>query len=90
MHNYIDPDMRELIDALSKCIVPNHKAVWRTNHHSPYYSQGRYKRVAWKIFPRKVCRDEIKFLSLQRQIKIAVHDAAVQAAIFVPTTLAEY
>lgn len=45
MHNYIDPDMRELIDALSKCIVPNHKAVWRTNHHSPYYSQGRYKRV---------------------------------------------
>lgn len=46
MQNYIDPEMRELIDALSKCIVPNHKAVWRTNHHSPYYSRGRYKRVA--------------------------------------------
>jgi len=46
MHNYIDPEMRELIDALSKCIVPNHKAVWRVNSHVPYYSRGRYKRVA--------------------------------------------
>ena len=46
MQNYIDTDMRELIDALSKCIVPNHKAVWRVNSHVPYYSRGRYKRVA--------------------------------------------
>ena len=46
MHNYINPDMQELIDALSKCIVPNHKAVWRVNSHVPYYSRGRYKRVA--------------------------------------------
>jgi len=38
--------MRELLDALGKCIVPNHKAVWRTNYHTPYYSRGRYKRVA--------------------------------------------
>lgn len=42
------PDMRELLDALSKCIVPRsrRKAVWRTNYHAPYYSSGRYKRVA--------------------------------------------
>ncbi|MBR1447337.1 MAG: hypothetical protein IJ588_01140 [Prevotella sp.] len=45
---YIDPDMRELLDALSKCIVPRsrRKAVWHTNWHTPYYSPGRYKRVA--------------------------------------------
>ena len=64
MHNYIDPEMRELIDALSKCIVPNHKAVWRTNHHSPYYSQGRYKRVAWKIFSVKNSSKKNKFQKL--------------------------
>ena len=46
MQNYIDPDMRELLDALGKAIVPNHKAVWRENIHVPYYSSGRYKRVA--------------------------------------------
>ena len=46
MQNYIDPDMRELLDALGKAIVPNHKAVWRENIHVPYYSRDRYKRVA--------------------------------------------
>ena len=44
--DYIDADMRELLDALGKAIVPNHKAVWRENIHVPYYSRGRYKRVA--------------------------------------------
>lgn len=45
----IDPDMRELLDALGTIIVPRRagrRTVWRENPHSPYYSPGRYKRVA--------------------------------------------
>lgn len=46
--NYIDAEMRSLLDTLNKCIVPakDRKAVYRTNYHTPYYSRGRYKRVA--------------------------------------------
>ena len=44
----MDNEMRELLDALGKAIVPpgKRKAVWRTNLHTPYYSRERYKRVA--------------------------------------------
>ena len=44
----IDPDMRELLDTLGTMIVPRsrRRAVWRENLHSPYYSPGRYKRLA--------------------------------------------
>lgn len=45
----IDPDMRELLDALGTMIVPRRagrRAVWHENLHSPYYSRNRYKRVA--------------------------------------------
>lgn len=43
--NFIDPEMRELLDAMSKAIVPrkNRKAVVRTNWHTPCYSHSRYK-----------------------------------------------
>lgn len=46
--DYIDAEMRELLDALSKCIVPrkNRRDVYRTNYHVPYYTAGRYRRVA--------------------------------------------
>lgn len=45
----MDSEMRELIEALGKAIVPpgKRKAVWRTNWHAPYYSQERYKRVSF-------------------------------------------
>ena len=44
----MDKEMRELINALGKVIVPpgKRKAVYRTNWHTPYYSRERYKRVA--------------------------------------------
>ena len=44
--NYIDAEMRELLDVLGTAIVPRkkRKAVVRTNHHVPYYSKGRYSR----------------------------------------------
>ena len=44
----MDNEMRGLLDALGKAIVPpgKRKAVWRTNLHTPYYSANRYKRVA--------------------------------------------
>lgn len=43
----IDPDMRQLLDAIGTIIVPrSRRAVWRENLHSPYYSRNRYKRVA--------------------------------------------
>ena len=39
-----DPEMRELLCLLSKCVTG--KRVWQVNHHSPYYSANRYRRVA--------------------------------------------
>lgn len=44
----MDNDMRELLDTLKAAIVPlgKRKAVYRTNWHTPYYSPGRYRRVA--------------------------------------------
>ena len=43
----IDHDMRELIDALSQCIVPRsrRRVAVRTNYHAPYYSSGRYRYI---------------------------------------------
>jgi hypothetical protein len=44
----MDADMRELVAALARAIVPRRErkaAVWRTNLHSPYYSPNRYKRI---------------------------------------------
>lgn len=43
----IDPDMRELLDALSQCIVPRsrRRAAVRTNYHAPYYSSSRYRYI---------------------------------------------
>ena len=43
----MDAEMRELMDALGKAIVPRNKrkAVYRTNWHTPYYSRGRYQRI---------------------------------------------
>ena len=38
--------MRELLDELSKAMVPvtKRKPVYRQNWHIPYYSKGRYTR----------------------------------------------
>ena len=43
---YIDPEMRELLEALGKAIVPRKRrqAAVRTNRHVPYYTDARYKR----------------------------------------------
>ena len=45
--DYIDPEMREILDALAPAIVPRQKrpAVVRTNRHEPYYSRSRYRRL---------------------------------------------
>ena len=45
--NYIDAEMRELLDALGTAVVPRRKRkpVFRTNPHAPYYSKGRYRRI---------------------------------------------
>lgn len=45
--DFIDPEMRELLDVLGRAIVPLHKRkpVLRTNLHVPYYSRGRYDRL---------------------------------------------
>lgn len=42
----IDPEMQELIELLSTAIVPRSRrnAAVRTDYHSPYYSQNRYRR----------------------------------------------
>ena len=44
---YIDPEMREILDALGTAIVPRTKrpARVRTNWHAPYYSPRRYRRL---------------------------------------------
>lgn len=43
----IDKEMRELLDAFRKAIVPRseRKACVRTNWHTPYYSRGRYTKM---------------------------------------------
>lgn len=45
--DYIDAEMRELLDTMSKAVVSrkNRKASVRTNWHAPYYSRGRYSRI---------------------------------------------
>lgn len=45
--DYIDADMRELMDVLGTIIVPRHKrkTVYRDRLHTPYYSRGRYARL---------------------------------------------
>ena len=45
--SYIDPEMREILDALATAIVPrtNRPACVRTNRHAPYYSRSRYRRL---------------------------------------------
>lgn len=43
----IDPEMRELMEVLGKCIVPRsrRRAAVRTNYHAPYYSSRRYRYI---------------------------------------------
>lgn len=45
--DYVDDEMRELLDVMGKAIVPRKKrrAVYRTNWHTPHYSHARYKRI---------------------------------------------
>ena len=50
MNNYpdfIDEEMRELLDTMKKAVVPRRrrKAVVRTNWHTPYYSNKRYRSM---------------------------------------------
>lgn len=44
---FIDAEMRELIDAMSKAVVPisKRKAYVKTNWHAPYYSRKRYSKL---------------------------------------------
>ena len=44
---YVDPDMQELLDVLSRAVVPrgNREEVVRVNWHTPHYSRGRYSRL---------------------------------------------
>lgn len=46
-HIDMDAEMRELMEALGKAIVPRNrrKAVYRTNWHTPYYLKGRYTSI---------------------------------------------
>ena len=45
--DYMDADMRQLMNVLGKAIVPRseRKTVYRENLHSAYYSHNRYKRL---------------------------------------------
>lgn len=45
--DYIDAEMRELLDVMGTAVVPRskRKAVVRTNRHVPYYTRGRYRRI---------------------------------------------
>ena len=45
--NYIDDDMRELMDMMVKAVVPRNRrrSVYRTNWHTPCYSHSRYRKV---------------------------------------------
>lgn len=43
--DFIDQEMRDLLDAMGKGLVPRskRKAVVRTNWHAPCYARNRYK-----------------------------------------------
>lgn len=45
--DYVDAEMRELLDTLGAAIVPRskRKACVRTNWHVPYYSGRRYRSM---------------------------------------------
>ena len=45
--DYVDPEMREILDALGTAIVPRQKRQprVRTDRHAPYYSPSRYRRL---------------------------------------------
>ena len=45
--DYVDAEMRELLDTLGAAIVPRskRKACVRTNWHAPYYSGRRYRSM---------------------------------------------
>ena len=45
--DYMDDDMRELMDCMSKAITPKskRKSVFRTSWHTPYYRDSRYRKV---------------------------------------------
>ena len=45
--DWMDDDMKELMQALSQCVVPRsqRRAVVRTNYHAPYYSRSRYSTI---------------------------------------------
>lgn len=42
--DFIDTEMRELLDTMKKVVVPRskRKAVVRTNLHTPYYTRYRF------------------------------------------------
>ena len=42
----MDSDMRELCSLLSSCIRHSNRPVYRQNYHAPYYSRGRWQRIA--------------------------------------------
>lgn len=44
---FIDAEMRDLLDTMSKSVVPQskRKAVVSTNWHTPHYSKIRYKSL---------------------------------------------
>lgn len=45
--DYMDAEMREIMNALGEAVVPRHKrkTVYRDRLHTPYYSRGRYARL---------------------------------------------
>lgn len=45
--DYVDAEMRELLDVLGASVVPRskRKACARTNWHVPYYSRNRYTKI---------------------------------------------
>jgi len=45
--DYVDLEMREILDALGTAIVPQsrRKARFRTDWRAPYYSRSRYRRI---------------------------------------------
>ena len=45
--DFIDAEMRELIDVMNKAVVPisKRKAYVKTNWHAPYYSRKRYAKL---------------------------------------------
>ena len=43
----MDSDMRELMDVLSRSVVPRNRrrTVVRMNHHSTYYNDNKYRYI---------------------------------------------